>query len=524
MDLGQYASLGVKWSDYIPQLPTPKQLAFLLLPHQEALFGGAAGGGKSSALLMAALQYVDVPNYAALILRKTLTDLKQPGALLDRAHQWLTGTPARWEGSTHTWVFPTVYPDGSSAPPAKITFGYIGESQANLRYQGIEIQYCAFDETTQHQEDDYRYLFSRLRKLACPIHLTQGGKPVYVDGCEFCDQQRNLPLRMRGATNPGGPGGAWVKKRFKIGPHIERRVAEATGEKVRYIGHHKQRPFIPSFAADNPHLDLESYAAALDELDPTTREQLKEGRWDVSQDARFKRHWARYYSQRNEYFCLGMDGSGPMHHLDSLQRIFVTVDPAASSRHGPGDILTWKKEPSYTVIAVWGVTRDYNLLWLDMIRFRREVPEIIMAMKRVNRTWRPETFFVESNGLGQGVYQGASREGLPISPVHTRVDKVVNAAEAMIRMSQGKIWFPQQATWLQTAEDEIFFWTGDPIRTDDIVDALSNAAKQIAWDDPIVIPDHPETGRFDVSSRNDIPDILYDDDYTRGNANPFLEV
>src|SRR5436190_24236070 len=50
---------------YVPHLPWPKQRAFLQLDCREAFFGGAAAGGKSEALLMAALQYVDVPGYAA---------------------------------------------------------------------------------------------------------------------------------------------------------------------------------------------------------------------------------------------------------------------------------------------------------------------------------------------------------------------------------------------------------------------------------------------------------------------------
>jgi len=37
------------------------------MPDLEVLFGGSAGGGKSDALLMAALQYVDVPGYAAIL-------------------------------------------------------------------------------------------------------------------------------------------------------------------------------------------------------------------------------------------------------------------------------------------------------------------------------------------------------------------------------------------------------------------------------------------------------------------------
>ena len=57
-----------KLTKYIAEAPTPRQQAFLLLDCPEALFGGAAGGGKSSALLMAALQFVDVPGYASLLV------------------------------------------------------------------------------------------------------------------------------------------------------------------------------------------------------------------------------------------------------------------------------------------------------------------------------------------------------------------------------------------------------------------------------------------------------------------------
>ena len=56
-----------------PHTPTERQREFLAATELELFFGGAAGGGKSVALLMGALQYVDVPGYAALILRKDTT-------------------------------------------------------------------------------------------------------------------------------------------------------------------------------------------------------------------------------------------------------------------------------------------------------------------------------------------------------------------------------------------------------------------------------------------------------------------
>jgi hypothetical protein len=69
--------------------PTPRQAAFLLLDCLEAFYGGAGGGGKSDALLMAALYYADTPGYNSLIIRRNLADLAMPGALMERAHEWL---------------------------------------------------------------------------------------------------------------------------------------------------------------------------------------------------------------------------------------------------------------------------------------------------------------------------------------------------------------------------------------------------------------------------------------------------
>lgn len=228
---------------YIPHKPFPKQAAFLLLNCREAFYGGAAGGGKSDALLMAALQYVDVPGYAALMLRRTFAELSKPKALMDRAFEWLTNTDARWKDSIKTWEFPS---------GATLSFGYMAGPHDHMQYQSAEYQYVAFDELTHFTESQYRYLFSRLRRL----------------------EGVNVPLRMRSASNPGGPGHEWVRQRFVDAPKGSGCV------------------FIPATMDENTSLDRDEYEASLNELDPVTRAQLRLGDWTVRpQGNMFKREW-----------------------------------------------------------------------------------------------------------------------------------------------------------------------------------------------------------------------------------------
>jgi len=162
---------------------------------------------------------------------------------MERAHEWLDSTGARWNEKEKTWTFPS---------GATLTFGYLEHEKDKFRYQSAEFQFIGFDELTQFSESQYTYLFSRLRRSE--------GYPV--------------PLRMRSASNPGGEGHEWVKKRF-------------LDEGKKY-----GRIFIPAKLQDNPYLDQERYKESLKELDPITREQLLKGNWEITQrGSKFKREW-----------------------------------------------------------------------------------------------------------------------------------------------------------------------------------------------------------------------------------------
>lgn len=218
-------------SKYIPHTPHPKQAEFLALTCDEALYGGAAGCGKSDAILMAALQYVHVKGYNAIIFRRTFSDLMLPDAIMFRALEWLSGTDAMWDTKLYRFTFPS---------GATLSFGYLDNDQHRYRYQGAQFQFVAFDELTQFPKPWYDYLFSRMRRLA----------------------GSDIPLRMRSTTNPGGIGHKWVKEHF---------VDEATAK----------APFVKALMTDNPSLDIEGYRLMLSKLDAVTRGQLERGEWTV---------------------------------------------------------------------------------------------------------------------------------------------------------------------------------------------------------------------------------------------------
>lgn len=220
-----------KYPSFCPEQPSINQKVFLRTYSIEALFGGAAGGGKSSALLMAALQYVDIPGYSAILFRRTFADLSLPGALMDRFRTWCANyEEIHWNANSYVATFPS---------GARISFGYLNNTNDYLRYKGSEYQFIGMDEVTEIRESDYRYLFSRLRRPSTgPLS--------------------SVPLRMRCASNPA-PN--WVRQRFIV------------------EGQEKGRIFVPSRLTDNPGIDAESYRQALSALDPIERRRLEEGDW-----------------------------------------------------------------------------------------------------------------------------------------------------------------------------------------------------------------------------------------------------
>ncbi|MCC6490687.1 MAG: hypothetical protein IT364_24590 [Candidatus Hydrogenedentes bacterium] len=249
---------------------------------------------NSDALLMAALQFVQIPTYSALLLRRSFRDLEKADSLIPRAHQWLNGTGARWNDNKKRWTFPS---------GATLEFGYMDHTNDVYQYQGAAYNFVGWDELTQFEEFQYTYLLSRLRR----------------------HEGSDIPLRIRSASNPGGVGHQWVYERFV-----------ATGARF---------PFIPALLDDNPFIDIEQYESNLAELDETLRMQLRKGLWVV--DPRGKPYDMSWWAGTNRY-----DPSTPHVYNRAVSRILSYDTASKTDDHNAYTArVAFELLPDYRVIV-----------------------------------------------------------------------------------------------------------------------------------------------------------------------------
>jgi predicted phage terminase large subunit-like protein len=407
---------------YTPTRPSPRQFAFVSYTGKEAFYGGAAGGGKSWALLMAALQYADVPGYHALILRRTLEELKLPGALIEISRQWLGATDARWNGNDRRWTFPS---------GATLSFGYIGKLGAETRYQSANFSFIGFDEVTAFEEDIYTFMFARCRRgRGSPLGLSPDGVGVH-----------DVPLRVRSASNPGGDGHEWVKTRFIDG---DSRLA----------------PFFPSALTDNPHLDVDAYLEMFGAMsDPVTRQRMLEGDWDVEvEGTRFNRRW---------FTPIDAVAGGAIRSARHWDLAATEVGPAA-------------RNPDYTVGTLVHRYPSARYVVADVVRGRWSSAKVEAIMRATAATdGRGVMVGVEQEPGSAGkamvshvkrnVLAGYNVQGmLPTGDKFTRAGPVASAAE------DGRIDV-LRAPWLPAWLSELGLFSERYKGHDDQVDSLSGA-------------------------------------------------
>lgn len=415
---------------------TVKQAEFLAYEGREALYGGAAGGGKSVALLAAALQYMDEPGYTALILRRTYKQLAKSDSILAKSKEWLwgragtTGEKVKWNGEDHKWTFP----NGNT-----LEFGHMQHADSMLDYQGGAWAFVGVDECTQFTGEMLAYPRTRQRRPA----------------------GSQIPIRWRGGSNPGGVGHEYVKLRY---------VKDREGNNPST----PQRQFFPARIEDNPNIDRVTYIETLQEagIAGYLLEQLLKGDWDAVPGGRFKREWFRRWERAygpGEYRLHRPNGEIKFIGNGKFKLVFQTCDPAASE----------KTTADYTVISTWGITDDHDLAWLDCFRFQKDIPDIPPLVEATYKRWQPAYIAIEAVAANNAVAKMCSRLPIVVKTVGTLgLDKLNRATPAMVFTSEGRLYLPFAAPWLEDVESELIRFTGDEDLDahDDVVDTLSIAA------------------------------------------------
>lgn len=431
--------LGTLRTRYLPPWvkPTLRQEWFLRQPEREVFYGGAAGGGKSAALLMAALQYADVPGYAALLLRRTYADLALPGALMDMAQEWLAGSTAKWNANDATWRFPS---------GATLTFGYLEHEEQKRRYASAEFQYIGFDELTHFTETQYTFLFSRLRKPSRTHYA------LALDGMGLAD----VPLRMRSASNPGGRGHDWVDRRF-------------VNAKTRTPG----RRFVKAQLADNPHLEHSSYIESLGQLTSVELHRLLHGDWTVRESGGLI---------RGQWF-------------QRVDKVPFQVDRWVRSWDLAGTEEGEASDPDFTVGALYGInygaTADgvpgqaNRYVLADLVRGRWGAGTVETVMRQTAETDGMAVDVVIEQEPGASGKLNMHRlthvvlEGYNARPVVASGDKAVRARVPAAAAEQGRVYIVNRP-WTEAWLDEANRFTGSGREHDDQVDAWSAAHNYLA--------------------------------------------
>jgi predicted phage terminase large subunit-like protein len=473
--------------NYIPGFLHPKQQAFLiiggeLMPEdvptsdlpfwqvEEVLYGGAAGGAKSHGLLAAALQFADVPGYAALLLRRSFSDLTLNEALMNKAKEWLFDQDGvRWSAQDKTFYFET----GEGEKDASLTFGYLQHEDDKFRYNSAEFQFVGLDELTQFSETQYTFVGSRLRKPVCKrcVAVRAIGHELMhpsfdVEECLTCDGLRNVmelsalmsnpskqhwpllahvPLRQRAASNPGGRGHLWVKRRF-----IDAR--------------NPKRLFIPAKLKDNPSITYASYLPSLMRLDPVTRQQLLDGNWVARPEGMmFQREWFKVGDRIPS----------------DVTRWVRYWDFAATS------VSRENQDPDWSAGCLMGATARGTYIIADMRHVRarpQEVEETVAQTARLDTYKVPVVIEQEPGSSGVMVIDHYRRNVLPGFSV--TADKVTGSktqrAMPLSSASEARYVEVLVGTWNESFFDELEMFGMDEDEHDDQVDTAAGAYQRLA--------------------------------------------
>jgi predicted phage terminase large subunit-like protein len=334
-------------ADVIAPQPGP-QTAFLACDADIAFYGGAAGSGKTYAAIMAAMQWTDVPGYAAVVFRRTAPELTGGGSVWEESQaigRALGGSPR--SSPTLDWRFPS---------GALVEMRHLQHESDVAGHQGKQYACVLFEEATHFTAGQFWALVSRMRS-------TCGVRPHFRGTCNpdvdsFVRELIDWWIDSSGLAIPERSG-------------VVRWFVRASGGELRWFDSRAEAEaasaavplsltFIPARLADNPMGDP-GYAARLASLPLLQRQRLLDGNWNARLGAGtvLRREWFAVVDQ-------------PPHAIEATCRGWdkAATEPSESNR-----------DPDWTKGAKWHRLTDGSRYLSDMVSLRAKPAAVFDLMR-----------------------------------------------------------------------------------------------------------------------------------------------
>ena len=345
---------------------------FLSTKADICLFGGGAGGGKTAALILETMRNINVPGFGAVIFRRTSTQIRSQGGLLDETKQWYPLIGGELKDSKLKWIFPN---------DTYIDMRYLEYDKDKLNYMGSQICLLCFDELTHFSEDTFFYMLSRNRSVSdVAPYVRATCNPdsnswvatfiswwIGDDGYPIPERAGKLRYfqRYNNTIEWGDSPEELLESDFSYKTELEeldindaKYKQKAQDLKDRYTVTYKSVTFIPSLVTDNKILMKKNptYIANLKALKEVEREQLLYGNWKIKSEAGkfFNRDWFKVIV------------NPPLFNKNSkVVRFwdFASTIPSKANR-----------DPDYTVGVRMRRDEGSNLFYIDDIVVARDNP------------------------------------------------------------------------------------------------------------------------------------------------------
>jgi len=184
----------------------------------------------------------------------------------------------------------------------------------------------------------------------------------------------------------------------------------------------------------------------------------------------FQKKYFRYFSENEEFYFLEPVGE----NYDTKKTVAkmhcttcIVVDLA----------VTLKQSSDYTVVLVFRVTPDYDVLIVDLDKRKCEGASHKNLIRHYNEKWNNSMIGIESNQYQLSLIQELRKQGFALKELRADSDKVARALPMQARLEAGQVFFPKKACWLHDFEEELLMFPN--AKHDDQVDAFAYISKML---------------------------------------------